>query len=477
MPSVPVPLRRFLAAVLVPCAMAAPALAQKEHRAKGPLVILISIDGMKPEAVLDAREHGLKLPNLTQMMHDGVYARGVTGVLPTLTYPSHTTILTGVSPAKHGIYSNTTFDPLNKNQQGWYWYAEDIKVPTLWDAAHAAGLKTANVYWPVSVGGGSRHAFIDYNLSQIWRAGTPDDLKLQRATSTPGLIQELETKARVAGAPDVARMDEAPGHYPGGEEETVAEDEIRAKYAVELLGLHHPEFMTVYFTGLDTEQHKSGPFSSISNAVLERIDALVGQVRAAAEREAPGRAFVCVISDHGFAAVQHDVNLYEEFLANGLFTLDAQHKIAEWKAMPWPMGGSAAILLADPNDAATKSKVDALLAKLAADPANGIARVLTHDEVVKGGGLPNAESIVAMAPGYELGYQFVPPLVTAGSNGGMHGYPPDRPEMKSSFFLVGPAVAKDKSLDQIDMRAIAPTLARILGAKLPDAELPALDVK
>jgi hypothetical protein len=103
--------------------------------------------------------------------------------------------------------------------------------------------------------------------------------------------------------------------------------------------------------------------------------------------------------------------------------------------------------------------------------------VLTHDEVVKGGGLPNAESIVAMAPGYELGYQFVPPLVTAGSNGGMHGYPPDRPEMKSSFFLVGPAVAKDKSLDQIDMRAIAPTLARILGAKLPDAELPALDVK
>jgi predicted AlkP superfamily pyrophosphatase or phosphodiesterase len=467
----PATLKRILATAILSLSIAAPAQKKK------PLVILISIDGMKPEAVLDASAHGLTLPNLTRMMHDGVYSTGVTGVLPTLTYPSHTTIMTGVSPAKHGIYSNTTFDPLNKNEQGWYWYTEDIKVPTLWDAAHAAGLKTANVYWPVSVGVSAIHAPIDYNLSQIWRTNTPDDLKLQRSVSTPGLIAELETKAGIAGAPDVSAMDSGPGHYPGGEEETVAEDEFRAKYAVELLALKHPDFMTVYFTGLDTEQHKSGPFSAASNAVLERIDALVGQVRAAAEKQQPGGATVCVISDHGFAPVQHDVNLYEEFLANGLFTLDAQHKIASWKAMPWPMGGSAAVILADPGDTATKAKVDALLAKLAADPANGIARILTHEEVVAGRGLPNAEAIVAMAPGYELGYQFTPPLVTAGTSGGMHGYPPDYPEMKSSFFLVGPAIPRDKSLGEIDMRNIAPTLAHILGAKLPDAELPALTLK
>jgi predicted AlkP superfamily pyrophosphatase or phosphodiesterase len=458
--------RSLVTASILMLSIAAPA--QK----KNPLVILISIDGMKPEAILDAASHGLKVPNLTRMMRDGVYSTGVTGVLPTLTYPSHTTIMTGVSPAKHGIYSNTTFDPLNKNEQGWYWYSEDIKVPTLWDAAHAAGLTTANVYWPVSVG-----AHIDYNLSQIWRTGTPDDLKLQRAVSTPGLIAELETKAGVPGAPDISAMDAAPGHYPGGEEETVAEDEVRAKYAVELLAFHHPDFMTVYFTGLDTEQHKSGPFSPTSNAVLERIDALVGQVRAAAEREEPENAFVCVISDHGFAPVQHDVNLYGAFLADGLFTLDAQHKIASWKAMLWPMGGSAAVILADSNDAATKSHVDALLARLAADPANGIDRILTHEEIVKGGGLPSAESIVSMAPGYELGYQFTPPLVTAGTNGGMHGYPPDRPEMRSSFFLVGRGVAHGRSVDHIDMRSIAPTLAAAMGFKLTTAELPALSVK
>ena len=75
------------------------------------------------------------------------------GVIPTVTYPSHTTLVTGVWPAKHGIYANTTFDPLQKNYQGWYWYAEDIHVPTLWDAAREAGRTTRQ--YPVAGDGGS----------------------------------------------------------------------------------------------------------------------------------------------------------------------------------------------------------------------------------------------------------------------------------------------------------------------------------
>ncbi len=442
-------------------------------RAQKPLVILISIDGLKPEAILQSDAHHLRVPNLRAMVHDGTYADGVIGVLPTLTYPSHTTILTGVSPARHGIYSNTTFDPYNKNAQGWYWYAEDIHVPTLWDAAHAVGIRTANVYWPVSVG-----AHIDDNLAQLWRTGTEDDLKLQRAVSTPGLIAELETRANIAGAPSLSAMDAAPGHYPGSEDETVADDEVRARYAVELLHLRHPRFMTVYFTGLDTQQHKTGPFSPEADAVLERIDALVGQVRSAAETEDPHHAYTCVISDHGFAPVQHDVNLYELFLANGLITLNpTTHTIESWRATLWPMGGSAAVILHDPADSATKAKVDTLLANLAADPANGIARILPHDEVVKDGGLPDAESIVAMAPGFELGYNFTAPLVTAGTNGGMHGYPPDRPEMRSTFLLTGPAIPANHSVGVIDMRSIAPTLAHLMHAPLPTADLPPLPLK
>jgi len=435
-----------------------PLLAQNQAVAsRKPVLLLISVDGLKPEAILQAETHGLKVTNLRALVQDGVHAEGVTGVLPTLTYPSHTTLLTGASPAKHGIYANTTFDPWNRNEQGWYWYAEDIKVPTLWDAVHAAGLKTANVYWPVSVG-----ASIDYNLPQIWRVGTADDLKLQRALATPGLEPELVRQL---------------GRYPGGMEETVDADEVRTKFAIRLLETKHPAFLTVYLTGLDTEQHASGPFSPSSNAVLERLDALVGKLREAAERTAPGHAYIAVVSDHGFAAVQHDVNLYARFLEAGLITLGADHKVADWKAAIWPAGGAAAIVLKDPADEATRQKVAGLLAEMAGDPANGVDKILDREAIQKGGGFPDAAYLLSFKIGYELGYKFVPPLVTAPTSLGMHGYLPENREMRSSFFLVGPNVAANRSLGQIDMRSIAPTLATLLGITLPAAELPPLAVR
>jgi predicted AlkP superfamily pyrophosphatase or phosphodiesterase len=320
-----------------------------------PFLILVSIDGLKPEAILEAQSHGLKVPNLRALMADGIYATGVRGVLPTLTYPSHMTLITGASPDRHGIYSNRTFDPLRRNDNGWYWYAEDARAETLWDAAAAAHLSSASVYWPTSVG-----ANIRYNLPQIWRSGTDDDLKLQRALGTPGLERELSATL---------------GRYPGGMEESVAEDEIRARFAQRLIETRHPDFITVYLAGLDSEEHLSGPFSAASNATLERLDVLVGDLRRAAEREASGRATLCVVSDHGFAAVAHDVNLPTAFVTAGLISVDATGKITAWKASPWDRGGVSAIMLADPHDDAVRAQVGALLKQLASDPENGIDRV------------------------------------------------------------------------------------------------------
>ena len=415
------------------------------------LLVLVSIDGLKPEAILEADSRGVKVPNLRALLTDGSYATGVRGVLPTVTYPSHMTLLTGASPARHGILSNTTFDPFNRNARGWYWYAEDRGAETLWDAAAAAHLTTASVYWPTSVG-----ANISYNLPQIWRTGTNDDLKLQRALSTPGLEQELAA---------------ALGTFPGGKEESVAADEIRARFDLRLLETRHPDFATFYFTGLDTEQHDSGPFSAASNSALERLDALVGQLRQAAEHEAPGRTTFCVVSDHGFAAVEHDVNLYVAFFNAGLFTMDEKRRITSWQAMPWPAGGSAAIMLADPRDSITRARVSTLLTQLAADPNSGIERILSHEEIAARSGFPDASFLVAFRPGYEFGDAYDGPVVAKPSNLGTHGYLPEHPEMRSSFFIVGPHIAAGHSLGEIDMRRIAPTLAGILHAHLKDAEL------
>lgn len=429
----------------------APGSAPAGAPAGKPMLMLISVDGLKPEAVLEAAGHGLKVPNLRAFLFDGAFASGVRGVLPTLTYPSHMTLLTGVSPAGHGIYANTTFDPMSRNQGGWYWYAEDGRVLTLWAAATAAGLRTANVYWPTSVG-----APITDNLPQIWRTGTADDLKLQRALTTPGLERELS-----AGL----------GRYPGGMEETIAEDEVRARFAIRLLEKKRSDFITVYLTGLDTEQHKSGPFSAAANAVLERLDTVIGALGAAAERVAPGGATVCVVSDHGFAAVEHDVNLYTAFHDAGLFTMDEAHRVISWKAMPWPAGGSAAVMLANPDDVAVRGEVATLLNRLAGDPGNGIDRILNHDEILRGRGFPDAAFLVSFKVGYETGLSFSGPLVSSPTNLGMHGYVPDRADMRSSFFMRGPHVRAGRSLGEIDMRQIAPTLASVLGVSLPDAEL------
>jgi predicted AlkP superfamily pyrophosphatase or phosphodiesterase len=416
-----------------------------------PFLMLVSIDGLKPEAILEAQSHGLKVPNLRALMADGIYATGVRGVLPTVTYPSHMTLITGASPDRHGIYANTTFDPLQRNDNGWYWYSEDVRAETLWDAVAAAHLKSASVYWPTSVG-----ANIRYNLPQIWRRGTDDDLKLQRAVGTPGLERELSATL---------------GRYPGGMEESVVEDEIRARFAQRLIETRHPDFITVYLAGLDSEEHLSGPFSAASNATLERLDVLVGDLRRAAEREAPGRATLCVVSDHGFSAVAHDVNLPAAFVGAGLISVDATGKITAWKASPWPGGGVSAIMLADPRDDAVQAQVGALLKRLASDPENGIDRVLEHAGIAAGHGYPDAAFLVAFKPGFEFGSSLSGDLVTKPSNLGMHGYLPEQPEMRSAFFMIGPHVPSGRSVGEIDMRQIAPTLARVLHVTLRDAEM------
>src|ERR1700736_1346692 len=161
------------------------AVAQEQQQT--PLLVIISVDGMRPDYVTGADAHGAKIPHLRRVMREGSYAEGVVGVVPTVTYPSHTTLVTGVWPAKHGIFGNTTFDPLQKNSQGWYWYTEDIRVPTLWDAATGAGRTTASVQWPVTVG-----AHITWNIPEFWRANTDDDAKLLRAVSTAGLVIDAE---------------------------------------------------------------------------------------------------------------------------------------------------------------------------------------------------------------------------------------------------------------------------------------------
>jgi hypothetical protein len=421
-------------------------------------VALISIDGMHPDSVLKADRYGLQIPNLRRYLRDGAHASSVRGVLPTVTYPSHTTLITGVWPAKHGILANETWDPLNKNQGGWYWYSQDNQSPTLWQAAARDGYTVGSVSWPVTVGA----AGIAFNIPEYWRAQTADDLRLLRAISTPGLLDELQKTA---------------GEYSVDLSAAEVGDWGRTRYAIGMIRQKGVRFLTLHLAAYDHVEHSDGPFSPRAFKALEEIDRMVGEVEKALREQDP-RAAICIVSDHGFSAIDQTLNLNVPFLEAGLLTVNAKAAtpaIAAWQAKPWIQGGSAAIVLRDPNDAATFSKVDVLLRRLAADPKNGIERILDRQAIAALGGAPNASFWVDMRPNFMIGTALTGPAVVSSRLKGAHGYAPT-PALDASFLVVAPDVKPGYDLGPVDMRSIAPTVAALLGVSFSSADGKALPV-
>jgi predicted AlkP superfamily pyrophosphatase or phosphodiesterase len=425
---------------------------------------VISIDGLNPAYVIAADKYNLKIPNLRRIAHEGAHATGVRGVLPTVTYPSHTTLLTGVHPAKHGIYSNLTFDPENRNAGGWYWFAEDIRVPTLWSAAANAGYVVGSVSWPVSVSAkGVAHLIPEY-----WRSMKGnDEIKAIRALASPGLLSELEKKH---------------GSYIIDLDDAIPGDWQRTRYAASIIRDKRTQVMTAHLAALDHIEHEAGPESASAFAALEQIDSMVGELVAAMRSVAP-RAVVCVVSDHGMARTENELNLTAAFLKAGLLQLGMEKTalgtpvVTGWRAQVWNNSGSAAIVLKDPSDKAVQEQVRQLLTKLAADPASGIAAVLDQPAIAKLGGAPNASFWVDMKPGFAISSN---PAATDIARKvparGTHGFAPTHDVMRASFFLSGPGIRRGLDIGEIDMRHIAPTLARHLGFAFASADLKPLDV-
>jgi predicted AlkP superfamily pyrophosphatase or phosphodiesterase len=426
-------------------------------------VLMISVDGLKPEYVLEADARGLKIPYLRSLVREGVYAEGVIGVWPTVTYPSHTTLLTGVWPIEHGIWNNQEFDPRHLSGDSWYWYSSQILAPTLWQAAHAGGLSTASVGWPVSVDAPG----VDTLIPEYWRVNRPTedlhatDVNLIEALSRPvGLLASLESRL---------------GPYIRGNDPSPPGDTIKTRFALEILRTRRPQFMTLHLSALDEEEHSHGPFSSEANAELEILDSYLSELFAAA-RLNDRESVAVVVSDHGFAPLSHRVNLWTPFIEAGLVNIAVDSRsrawsVVSWKAQPWIAGGMAAIMLQQPGDASTLHAVRGLLQGFARDERNGVAMILEGDEARRRGGFPGAAFVVVMKPGY---YTAADPTADAvaevrGSAGG-HGFSPQYKEMRSAFFMAGPGIAQHRNLGVIDMRQIAPTVANVLNVTLPSAK-------
>jgi len=440
--------RTFTIAMLAASACIPSAIGQAAPK---PHVLMISIDGMKPEYVTHADEHGLKIPTLRRFLTEGTYADGVQGVIPTVTYPSHTTMVTGVWPAEHGILANTTFDPMLQHKGEWYWYFSALKSQTLYQAADAAGLTTAAVGWPVTVG-----APIDYLIAEF---GQSEKLNLPAGQEVhpTDLKDKLDVKLP-AGA--------------GG-------DEKKTAWTVGIIRKYNPNFVLAHLTDLDHQEHLHSPFSPEADSTLEVIDGQVKQIIDAELAVAPD-AKIVIVSDHGFVRVDHHVLLNVVLAHAGLIKLGPKvdgeaATIASWDAQAWESGGTAAIMIhaapGTPEYAETRKRVAAVLAKIATDPNYGIDRVIEHEQVVQHGGNPDAAFVVDFKPGWAAagGWRGADRKDTPGI--GTHGYLPDHPELRSTFMVMGKDVAAGKDLGLIDMRQIAPTVAQMLQVKLPAAKL------
>jgi hypothetical protein len=421
--------------------------------AGGPIrhVLIVSVDGMMPEAYLNPDAHGLKVPVLREMARQGAYSEGVRGVFPTVTYPSHTSIATGTNPGTHGIMTNAAWAPLGNLPGAWRWYAQDIRVPTLWDAARVKGLKTALVYWPVTVG-----AVATAVVPEFWRQdpGTPEDAKLNWALSTPGLLDAVAKRF-----PDFRAKFVPPG----------VPDEASTDVAVYLIETLKPNLLLLHIFDVDHWQHEDGPFAGRAIPALEAADGQLARVIAAAKQAGIwNQTALVVVSDHGHARTSQRVRPGIWLREKGLVTLNEKNKITDWKAYILASSGSAYLYVKEQDDQQTR-RILLEMFQEAAKTGTGIRQVFAHEQIVAMGGDPEAFLALEAAEGWTIAGGYLGDAISPAVTAAEHGYPPGRPQMRPSLLVYGPAIGHGK-IEGARLIDVAPTVARWLGLTLDKAE-------
>jgi predicted AlkP superfamily pyrophosphatase or phosphodiesterase len=407
-------------------------------------VVLISIDGFRPDFYMEAK---WPAPNLKQMKKEGTHAVGVRGVFPSVTYPSHTTIITGAKPAKHGIYYNGVYDPAQKTED-WYWYTDQIKAKTLWHAVREAGLKSASFIWPVSVG-----APIDYNIPEFWDVaeGHGGIEPIRRKEHPAGLLAELEKE--VLGTLNKRTFN---GNYLSQEDRT-------GEMAAYVLETYKPNLTTVHLIATDHFQHAEGREGAMVHKAIAAADRAIGKIMEAAHRAGiSDRTTFIIVGDHGFVDIHSTLSPNVWLKEAGL--LEDKKDRGNWKATFHTAGASAFLHLKDKNDKATEDKVRALLQ---AQPQNirEMFRIVEKEELAAIGADPNAVLALAPKPGISFsgaasGESLKP------AKGGTHGFFPDFKQIETGFLAWGAGVRPGEQITEMGLEEVAGVVAKLLNLKM-----------
>lgn len=413
-----------------------------------PRLVLISLDGLYPEIYRQAGDLGLQVPNLLQLAHEGVSADGMLGIFPSSTYPSHTTLITGTRPARHGVVANSVFAP-EKSEPGWYWFARDVRVPTLPEVAHAAGLVVGVSCWPALVGAD----YVPWHLPEIWSLGQGDASSRQKvlAHATPGLVEEVEARF---------------GAWTDDRFEWGKQDDRITDGAVALLESHRPRLLLVHLVEVDHVLHEFGRNAPESLRAFEAADRQIGRIlQALATNGLADSTDVVVVGDHGFANVHTEVRPNTELVRLGLLKEGAAAR-DEWGILARTTTAAAAFYARRSASLEERSRAQKHFEKLAREEYAGVFQVLDRAALDRYGAFPEAIFGLACRPGYTFSGRDKGDLLAASRGRGMHGYLPEEPSMQAGFLAAGPGFASGLEVPRVRMLDVAPTLARVLGLDL-----------
>ncbi len=388
---------------------------------------MLSIDGLRPEFYLDS-EHW-QAPNLQRLKAQGAWAERMLSVFPSITYANHTALVTGVRPGKHGINSNNAFDMETGPLPAWNWWARLIQVKTLWDRAREKDVSTAAFSWPVSVGGA-----IDYNVPEIFfvagaNNGTTEQLIRQYAT--PGLMEVAHPDG-----PFPVSFADWDAWLPG------AFGRVMERY--------EPRLTLIHMLNLDRTQHRHGRDAKETHDALTALDAAVGEL---VKRLDPTDTCLLVVGDHGFQSYTTFIAPNRLFLDKGWLTL-REGKLASWRVLAHPNGGSTPIYCKDPALAGE-------VVELLKEHAPGRYVVLERAELDRLEAFPGALCALSVLPGvanrqdYEKPFE-EPTKTTLGNHGHL-------PEVVPTGLVAWGCGVKPHPLGTVRVLDVAPTICRLLG--------------
>lgn len=420
-------------------------------------VVLVSLDGFAASYMDDPRAD---LPTLRMLAKGGASAKGMITSFPSVTWPSHTSLVTGVQPGRHGVIGNSVWsrkldraltyigDPeLTKS--------EAIKVPTLYDVAHKAGLKCGGVIWPCITAADSLNWIIP-------DAGRVD---LHAKYTTPGFVEELGKEGI-----DISKL----GEWGWSKDKSFDRDVLYTKVTQYLLEKHKANLVLVHIVTPDGVEHNYGPHTPEAYKAVNESDQRVAEIwKTLQEPPLAGRSTLFVVSDHGFAPYEKLIRPNVVLKQLGLVAIDDKEKVTTRKAWCVPQGGSAFIYVLDAEKKAdTIAKLNAEFAKL-----EGVASVVMPEQFAKFG-LPRPETngespdlVLLTNPGYSFDGQVTgEAIAAAGGLKGSHGHDPAPAYMHAMFIAAGTGIKPGVRLEQINNVDVAPTIARVMGLAMKDVD-------